>query len=85
VTNKMLTSAAGNMSLRSKWRTLSIYDRLGQSIVATVRIAIGIVMTVTGWQLLLHTLRLRGAGTQPGCENMICAHDADINEEREHE
>jgi uncharacterized membrane protein (DUF373 family) len=58
VTNKILTLASEIQELRSKWQTLSLYERFQQAVVAILTLVIGVIVTISTWQLLLHTLRL---------------------------
>jgi uncharacterized membrane protein (DUF373 family) len=58
VTNKILTLVSEIEELRSKWQTLSIYERFQQAIVAVLTLVIAVIVTISTWQLLLHTLRL---------------------------
>jgi uncharacterized membrane protein (DUF373 family) len=60
VMNKMLTLASEFRTLRSKWQTLSIYERFEQTIVGVLTLVIAVIIALAGWQLLLHTLRLAG-------------------------
>jgi uncharacterized membrane protein (DUF373 family) len=58
VTNKVLTLASEFRELRSKWHTLSLYERFEQTIVGVLTLVIAIIIAITTWQLLLHTLKL---------------------------
>src|ERR1700732_849866 len=58
MTNNILTLAAEFKELRSKWRTLSLYERFEQPIVDTLILVIPLIVARTTWQLFLHTLRL---------------------------
>ena len=58
MTNKILTLVSEIEELRSKWQTLSIYERFQQAIVAVLTLVIAVIVTISTWQLLLHTLRL---------------------------
>src|ERR1700736_927750 len=58
MTNHILTLAAEFKGLRSKWQTLSLYERFEQTIVAALILVIALNVALTTWQLLLHTLRL---------------------------
>jgi uncharacterized membrane protein (DUF373 family) len=58
VTNKLLTLASEIEELRSKWQTLSIYEKFQQAVVAVLTLVIAVIVTISTWQLLLHTLRL---------------------------
>jgi uncharacterized membrane protein (DUF373 family) len=44
--------------LRSKWGTLSVYERFEQSVVTILTFVIAVIVIVAAWQLLLHTLKL---------------------------
>ena len=56
--NKILTLATEFRDLRSKWQTLSIYERFEQSVVGVLTLVIAVIVALATWQLLLHTLRL---------------------------
>ena len=58
MTNNILTLAAEFKELRSKWQTLSLYERFEQTIVAALILVIALIVAVTTWQLFLHTLLL---------------------------
>jgi uncharacterized membrane protein (DUF373 family) len=58
MTNNILTLAAEFKELRTKWQTLSLYERFEQTIVAALILVIALIVALTTWQLLLHTLRL---------------------------
>ena len=58
MTNKILTLTSEFMDLRSKWKTLSLYERFEQTVVSVLTLVIAIIITLAAWQLLLHTLRL---------------------------
>jgi uncharacterized membrane protein (DUF373 family) len=60
VTNKILNLASEMRDLRSKWQTLSIYEKFEQTVVAVLTLVIAIIVTTATWQLLLHTLKLAG-------------------------
>jgi uncharacterized membrane protein (DUF373 family) len=67
VTNKILNLAAEMKELRSKWQTLSIYEKFEQTIVSVLTMVIAGIVTVATWQLLLHTLQLaRSHVVNPG-------------------
>jgi uncharacterized membrane protein (DUF373 family) len=61
VANKILTLASEFKELRSKWQTLSLYERFEQTVVAFLTLVIAIIVAIATWQLLLHTLRLVGS------------------------
>src|ERR1700729_1786228 len=44
--------------LRSKWKTLSLYERFEQTVVSFLTLVIAIIIALATWQLLLHTIRL---------------------------
>jgi uncharacterized membrane protein (DUF373 family) len=44
--------------LRSKWQTLSIYEKFEQTVVSVLTLVIAGIVTIATWQLLLHTLNL---------------------------
>ncbi len=56
--NKILTLATEFRNLRSKWQTLSIYERFEQSVVGVLTLVIAVIIALATWQLLLHTLKL---------------------------
>ena len=56
--SKILTLATEFRDLRSKWQTLSIYERFEQSVVGVLTLVIAVIVALATWQLLLHTLRL---------------------------
>ena len=58
MTNKILTLASEIGELRSKWKTLSLYERFQQAVVAVLTLVIAVIATISTWQLLLHTLKL---------------------------
>ena len=59
--NKILTLASEFKDLRSKWQTLSLYERFEQTVVALLTLVIAIIVPIATWQLMLHTLRLVGS------------------------
>jgi uncharacterized membrane protein (DUF373 family) len=61
VANEILTLASEFKDLRSKWQTLSLYERFEQTVVAFLTLVIAIIVAIATWQLLLHTLRLVGS------------------------
>ena len=61
VTNKILTLASELKELRSKWQTLSIYEKFEQSVVGTLTLVIAMIVAIATWQLVLHTLKLIGS------------------------
>ena len=59
VTNNMLLTLTSEVKeLRSRWNTLSIYERFEQTVVSVLTLVIAIIIGLAAWQLLLHTLRL---------------------------
>jgi uncharacterized membrane protein (DUF373 family) len=44
--------------LRSKWKTLSLYERFEQTVVSLLTLVIAIIIALAAWQLLLHTIKL---------------------------
>ena len=56
--NKILTLASELRDLRSKWQTLSIYERFEQTVVTLLTLVIAVIIALATWQLLLHTLVL---------------------------
>jgi uncharacterized membrane protein (DUF373 family) len=61
VTNQMLPLASDIEDLRSKWQTLSIYERFEHTIVTVLTLVIAVIVAVATWQLILHTLSLVGS------------------------
>lgn len=65
--NKIFTLASEFKGLRSKWQTLSLYERFEQTVVAILTLVIAIIVAIATWQLLMHTLRLVGShAVNPG-------------------
>jgi uncharacterized membrane protein (DUF373 family) len=58
VTNKILNLTSEMRDLRSKWQTLSIYEKFEQTVVAVLTLVIAVIVATATWQLLLHTLKL---------------------------
>jgi uncharacterized membrane protein (DUF373 family) len=58
MTSKILTLASEFRELRSKWQTLSIYEKFEQLVVAVLTTVIALIITLATWQLLFHTLTL---------------------------
>src|ERR1700685_2270209 len=44
--------------LRSKWRTLSLYERFEQTVVSLLTLVIAIIIALAAWQLLLQTIKV---------------------------
>ena len=61
VTNKILTLASELRELRTKWQTLSIYEKFEQFVVGTLTLIIAMIVAIATWQLVLHTLQLVGS------------------------
>jgi uncharacterized membrane protein (DUF373 family) len=61
VANNMLTLASELRDLRSKWRTLSIYERFEQTVVSVLTLVIAVIVAIAAWQLVLYTLKLIGS------------------------
>lgn len=57
----MLTLASEIKDLGSKWKTLSIYERFEQTVVAVLTLVIAVIVAIATWQLLLYTLKLVGS------------------------
>jgi uncharacterized membrane protein (DUF373 family) len=55
VINKIFTIGREFHDLRSKWRTLSVYERFEQSIIGVLTLVTAVTVAVTTWQLLIHT------------------------------
>jgi uncharacterized membrane protein (DUF373 family) len=58
MTSKILTLASEFRELRSKWQTLSIYEKFEQLVVAVLTTVIALIIALATWQLLFHTLTL---------------------------
>jgi len=58
VTDKILTLTSEMSDLRSKWKTLSLYERFEQTVVSSLTLVIAIIIALAAWQLLLHTIKL---------------------------
>jgi uncharacterized membrane protein (DUF373 family) len=58
VTNKILNLGSEMAELRTKWQTLSIYEKFEQTVVSVLTLVIAGIVTIATWQLLLHTLNL---------------------------
>ena len=56
--NKIFTMASELKELRSKWQTLSIYEKFEQTVVGVLTLVIALIVAIATWQLLLHTLKL---------------------------
>src|SRR3977135_1250077 len=56
MTSKILTLASEFRELRSKWQTLSIYEKFEQLVVAVLTTVIALIIALATWQLLFHTL-----------------------------
>ena len=61
MTSKILTLASEFKDLRSKWQTLSLYERFEQSVVGVLTLVIAVIVAIATWQLLLYTLKLVGS------------------------
>ena len=59
--NNMLTLASELRDLRSKWQTLSIYERFEQTVVSLLTLVIAVIVALAAWQLVLYTLKLIGS------------------------
>ena len=58
VTDTILTLTSEMSDLRSKWKTLSLYERFEQTVVSLLTLVIALIIALATWQLLLHTIRL---------------------------
>ena len=56
--NKILTLASEMKDLRSKWQTLSLYERFEQTVVGVLTLVIAVIVAIATWQLILHTFKL---------------------------
>jgi uncharacterized membrane protein (DUF373 family) len=59
--NNIFTLASELKELRSKWQTLSIYEKFEQTVVGVLTLVIALIVAIATWQLLLHTLKLIGS------------------------
>jgi uncharacterized membrane protein (DUF373 family) len=59
--NKIFTLASELKELRSKWQTLSIYEKFEQTVVGVLTLVIALIVAIATWQLFLHTLKLIGS------------------------
>src|ERR1700704_1805190 len=58
MTSKILTLASEFREARSKWQTLSIYEKFEQLVVAVLTTVIALIIALATWQLLFHPLPL---------------------------
>ena len=58
MTNKIFNLRSEMAELRTKWQTLSIYEKFEQTVVSVLTLVIAGIVTIATWQLLLHTLNL---------------------------
>ena len=58
MTDKILTLTSEMSDLRSKWKTLSLYERFEQTVVSFLTLVIAVIIALATWQLLLHTIGL---------------------------
>jgi uncharacterized protein YacL len=58
MTDKILTLASELRELRSKWQTLSVYEKFEQLVVGLLTTVIALIVALATWQLRLHTLNL---------------------------
>jgi uncharacterized membrane protein (DUF373 family) len=56
--SSVFTLASELKELRSKWQTLSIYEKFEETVVGVVTLVIALIAAIATWQLLLHTLKL---------------------------
>jgi uncharacterized membrane protein (DUF373 family) len=56
--SSVFTLASELKELRSKWHTLSIYEKFEETVVGVVTLVIALIAAIATWQLLLHTLKL---------------------------
>jgi uncharacterized membrane protein (DUF373 family) len=61
VTNKILNLGSEMSELRTKWQTLSIYEKFEETVVGVVTLVIALIAAIATWQLLLHSLKLVGS------------------------
>lgn len=69
--SNILTVAAELNELRSKWRTLSLYERFEQSVVATLTLVIAVIVALSTWQLLLHAVKLVSTNTSSAADPQV--------------
>ena len=58
MTDTILTLTSEMSDLRSKWKTLSLYERFEQTVVSLLTLVIALIIALATWQLLLHAIRL---------------------------
>ena len=63
---KIFTLAAEIVELRSKWRTLSIYEKFEQTVISVLTLVIAAIVSIATWHLILQTLRLVTSGSRLG-------------------
>jgi uncharacterized membrane protein (DUF373 family) len=56
--SNVFTLASELKELRSKWQTLSIYEKFEETVVGVVTLVIALIAAIATWQLLLHSLKL---------------------------
>jgi uncharacterized membrane protein (DUF373 family) len=59
--NNIFTLASELKELRSKWQTLSIYEKFEQTVVGVLTLLIALIVAIATWQLFFHTLKLIGS------------------------
>ncbi|HTF71842.1 MAG TPA: phosphate-starvation-inducible PsiE family protein, partial [Edaphobacter sp.] len=59
--SNVFTLASELKELRSKWQTLSIYEKFEETVVGVVTLVIALIAAIATWQLLLHSLKLVGS------------------------
>jgi uncharacterized membrane protein (DUF373 family) len=58
MTGKIQTLASEILDLRSRWGTLSIYEKFEQLVVSVLTLVIAAVVSIATWQLVLHVFKL---------------------------
>jgi uncharacterized membrane protein (DUF373 family) len=64
VAEKIFTLASEIGDLRSKWRTLSIYEKFEQAVVSVLTLVIAAIVSIATWHLILQTIRLVASGSR---------------------
>jgi uncharacterized membrane protein (DUF373 family) len=61
MTSKIETLTSEIRDLRTRWATLSIYEKFEQLVVSVLTLVIATVVFVATWQLILHVFKLFGS------------------------
>ena len=71
VTSTILTLGTEFRQLQLKWRTLSLYERFEQTVVAALTLVIALIVALAAWQLLGETARLFSRGAVKAADPQI--------------